>query len=93
MVGNGAVEQTLLQSAEMVRQGRLLREAVLRVGTVEVVTGEYLDEGQMYIVDTTQKTEFYEAEDNGRLLIVHKGLAEDAESIREALEAVLAEAD
>ncbi len=68
----------------------ILRQTILRVGRpAEVHEGHNLDDGQMYIVDTSVATEFYEAEEPGRVLIVHRGLLEEAEVLRDALNHIL----
>jgi hypothetical protein len=40
-------------------------------------------------VDTSQETALYEAEEDGRLLIVHRGMEEDAQVMKDALDRVL----
>ncbi len=89
---NGGIPQHLVQQMDLIRQGQALREAILRLGKpVEIHENPELPDGNMYIVDTSQPTELYEAEEVPRLLIVHKGMLEDAEALKEALDKVLAE--
>ncbi len=89
---NGAMVQDLTAAAEMARQGQMLRDAMLRLQKpAEIIISEHLQDGQLYIVDTSQETALYEAEEDGRLLIVHRGMAEDAQVMKDALDRVLEE--
>lgn len=91
---NGSVDHDLIENMEMMHQGKLLRDTILRLGRpAETHLSPFLAEGQMYIVDTSVATELYEAETEGRLLIVHhKDLEENAKSIKDTLNRALAEA-
>ncbi len=89
---NGHTPQSLIEQMEMARQGALLRATILRLGRpAEIHLSELLAPGQMYIVDTSVTTELYEAEPEGRLLIVHNGLAEDAQALKDTLDRALAD--
>lgn len=89
---NGKMLQDLTAAAEMARQGQMLRDSMLRLRKpAEIIISEHLQEGQLYIVDTSQETALYEAEEDGRLLIVHRGMEEDALTMKDALDRVLEE--
>ena len=84
--------QDLLDAAEVAQQGHLLRESMKRLGRpAEIVLSQYLEEGQLYIVDTSQATSLYDAEEDGKILIVHRGMDEDARVMKAALDQVLEE--
>ncbi len=89
---NGKMGQDLQAAAELARQGQFLREAMKRLGRpAKIVLSQHLDEGQLYIVDTSVPTTLYEAEEEGRILIVHRGMDEDARTMKAALDKVLEE--
>ena len=89
---NGKMVQDLTAAAEMARQGLMLRDAMIRLRKpAEVIISEHLQDGQLYIVDTSQETALYEAEEDGRILIVHRGMPEDAQVMKDALDRVLEE--
>ena len=69
-----------------------LREAVTRIGKpVEIWVNSNLPEGSMYIVDTTVDTEFWEADPDGVLALVHCGLDGEAHALKDALDEILAQ--
>ncbi len=89
---NGKMRQDLQAAAEVARQGQLLKNAMKRLGRpAEIILSEHLDEGQLYIVDTSQGTALYDGEKDGKILIVHRGMEEDARTMKEALDKVLEE--
>lgn len=78
--------------AALIRQAQVLREAIRLLGRpAEIMVGPNLNEGEMYVVDTSQSTPLYAAEEQGRILIVHKGMLEEAEVMKTALDAALEE--
>ncbi len=87
---NGRTPQDFIDQMEIMRQGALLRATILRLGRpAEIHVSTFLEHGQMYIVDTSVDTDLYKAEPEGRLLIVHNGLGEDARALKDVLDRAL----
>lgn len=90
--GNGGIPVHMAQSLAYMRTAKALQDAMKVLGRpAEIMIGTHLNEGEMYVVNTSQATPAYDAEEPGRILIVHKGMLEEAEVMKAALDSALDE--
>lgn len=90
--GNGGIPVHMAQSLAYMRTAKALQDAMRLLGRpAEIMIGTHLQDGEMYVVNTSQATEMYEAEDPGRILIVHRGMLEEAQVMKASLDAALDE--
>ena len=94
MEGNGGIPVHMAQSLAYMRTAKAMQDAMKLLGRpAEIMIGPSLNEGEMYVVNTSLTTDMYASEDPGRILIVHKGMLEEAEVMKAALDSVLDEDD
>ena len=88
--GNGGIPVHMAQSLAYMKTAKAMQDAMKLLGRpAEIMIGPQLNEGEMYVVNTSLDTDLYVAEDPGRILIVHKGMLEEAEVMKAALDSAL----
>ncbi len=89
---NGGIPVHMAQSLAYMRTAKALQDAMKLLGRpAEIMIGPSLNEGEMYVVNTSIATDVYAAEDPGRILIVHRGMLEEAQVMKASLDAALDE--
>jgi len=89
---NGGIPIHMAQSLAYMRTAKAMQDAMKLLGRpAEIMIGPQLNEGEMYVVNTSLETDIYASEDPGRILIVHKGMLEEAEVMKAALDSALDE--
>jgi hypothetical protein len=89
---NGGIPVHMAQSLAYMKTAKALQDAMKLLGRpAEIMLGTHLNEGEMYVVNTSISTDAYAAEDPGRILIVHRGMLEEAQVMKASLDAALDE--
>ncbi len=89
---NGGIPIHMAQSLAYMRTAKAMQDAMKLLGRpAEIMIGPSLNEGEMYVVNTSLETDLYASEEPGRILIVHKGMLEEAQVMKASLDSALDE--